>query len=204
MLYDQTIESKTLDLLRELAALPELKRFALVGGTALALQLGHRRSIDLDFFTQSDFDVDRLLEALESKFEIKITGREAFSLNCRINEVKVDFLRYRYPLLTEFHLADGFAFWSIEDIAAAKISAITNRGAKKDFYDLVELLETMSLDSVLSLYDRKYPSADRFMAIKSLSWFEDAEEEPDPISLREITWSEVKERVLVALKEITR
>lgn len=203
MLHEESIEPKTLDLLRQLANLAELKDFALVGGTGLALQLGHRKSVDLDFFSRGEFSVEALIEVLESNFDLSVTGREAFSLNCRINDVKVDFLRHRYALLSEIVLVEGIPIWSVEDIAAAKISAITNRGAKKDFYDLVEILKKRSLDSVLALYEKKYPSGDRFLAMKSLNWFEDADEEPDPMTLAGNSWTEVKDSVLTALKGIS-
>ena len=203
MLHYEAIQPETLDLLRALAPLPVFDDFALVGGTGLALQLGHRLSVDLDFFTPNDFRTDHVVEALDPNFELVVTGRAAYSLNCQINGIKVDILRHRYVLLKDPVVDDGIKLWSIEDIAAAKISAITNRGAKKDFYDLVEILSVISLDSVLSFFEKKYPSAERFMAMKSLSWFENAESEPDPIALTGLSWVEVKETVLESLNKIS-
>ncbi|MDA0349939.1 MAG: nucleotidyl transferase AbiEii/AbiGii toxin family protein [Verrucomicrobia bacterium] len=202
MLRYEAIQPEALDLLRALAPLPAFEDFALVGGTSLALQLGHRLSVDLDFFTPNDFSTDHVLEVLEPHFDLVVTGRAAYSLNCLINGIKVDILRHRYVLLKDLVVEGGIKLWSIEDIAAAKISAITNRGAKKDFYDLVAILSVMPLDSVLSCFEKKYPSGERFMAMKSLSWFEDAESEPDPITLAELNWEEVKETVLESLKKI--
>lgn len=203
MLHSNAIEPETLELLKALVILPEFENFALVGGTGLALQLGHRLSIDLDFFTQNDFSTERVVEVLESNFDLVVSGRAPFSLNCLINGIKVDIIRHRYPLLSELVVEDGVTIWSIEDIAAAKISAITSRGAKKDFFDLVEILKHMPLESVLSLFEEKYPSAERFMAMKSLSWFEDAEMEPDPMVLNELCWPNVKETVLESLRKIS-
>lgn len=202
MLHYEGIEAETLGLLKRLVTLPELEPFALVGGTGLALQLGHRLSVDLDFFTREDFDREKLESALEKNFSFEVLGRDSFSLNCMVDRIKVDFIRHHYLLVRELVTEDGITLWSVEDIAAAKISAITKRGAKKDFYDLAEILKHIPLDSVLSLFEKKYPSAERFMAMKSLCWFEDADEEPDPISLRKISWEEVEGMVLKAVKEL--
>lgn len=202
MLHYEGIEADTWDLLKRLVALPVLKPFALVGGTGLALQYGHRLSVDLDFFTVEDFDRDQLEHTLEETFEIKILGRDGFSLNCTVDGIKVDFIRHRYPLLGDLIVEDGIDIWSAKDIAAAKVSAITKRGAKKDFFDLAELLKHFSLEEALSFYEQKYPVAERFMALKSLSWFEDAEGDPDPKSLRERSWDEVKATVLKAVVEL--
>lgn len=202
MLHYEAIESGTLELLKELSSLPVLKDFALVGGTGLALQLGHRLSVDLDFFTLRAFSVDDVLASLEANFEVVVVGRAEQSLNCMINGVKADLMQHRYALLKEVLVDEPIRLWSIEDIAAAKISAISNRGAKKDFYDVVEILTQMPMDTILSCFERKYPSAERFMAIKSLSWFEDAECEPDPISLKGLEWSEVKHAILESLKDV--
>ena len=106
-------------------------------------------------------------------------------------------------LLNDLVIEDRIKLWSIEDIGAAKISAISNRGAKKYFFDIPEILSKMPLDSVLSCFEKKYPSAERFMAMQSLSWFEDAENEPDPIILTELKWAEVKARILESLKKIS-
>lgn len=202
MLFYEGIETETLGLLKQLVAFPELESFALVGGTGLALQLGHRLSVDLDFFTRDEFDREKLEESLASTFSLKILGRDTYSLNCLLDGIKVDFIRHRYPLLENLVIEDQITLWSVVDIAAAKISAITKRGAKKDFYDLVEILKHISLESVLSAYEKKYPSGERFMAMKSLNWFEDADEEPDPISLRNISWGEVKDTILIAVGKL--
>ncbi len=200
MFFENTVEPETLELLRALLALAELQDFALVGGTALALQLGHRKSIDLHFFTQTDFAATKLIDAVSSNLDTVVTGQDPFSLNCEISGVKVDLLRHRHPLISDLVTQDGITLWSIEEIAAAKILAITNRGAKKDFYDLVEIMRTIPLETIFNLFEKKYSFADRFIALKSLSWFEDADEEPDPISLRELSWPDVKNSVISALK----
>lgn len=202
MLHYEAIEPKTLDLLKALAALPGFEEFAFVGGTGLALQLGHRLSIDLDFFTQDEFQVETVVEELESNFDLNLTGKDRYSLNCRINDIKVDIIRHPYALVNKLVVEDGLSIWSIEDIAAAKISAITSRGAKKDFFDITEILKHIPLEEALNLFEKKYPSAERFMAMKSLSWFEDAERDPDPIVLNDLTWRKVKETIQEALRKI--
>ncbi|MCB1122591.1 MAG: hypothetical protein KJT03_13645 [Verrucomicrobiae bacterium] len=114
----------------------------------------------------------------------------------------MDILRHRYPLLDELVVEDKIKLWSVRDIAAAKISAITNHGAKKDFYDLAEILSHLSLESALAWFEKKYPSGERLMAMKSLSWFEDADSEPDPRTLRDLNWIQVKEIILRSLREV--
>ena len=202
MLHYEAIQPETLDLLRALAPLPVLEDFALVGGTGLALQMGHRLSVDLDFFTSKDFSTEQVVEALEPHFDLIVNGRADHSLNCRINGIKVDILRHRYKLLNDLVIEDKIRLWSIEDIAAAKISAITNRGSKKDFFDLVEILKQVPLDRVLNLFEQKYPSAEKFMAMKSLCWFEDAESDPNPIMLTKLSWKEVQKTILESLKKV--
>ena len=144
-----------------------------------------------------------MVDVLDLNFDLLITGRDPYSLNCRINGIKVDMIRHRYALVNDLVIEDGLTIWSIEDIAASKISAITNRGAKKDFFDLFEILKHISLDSVLEAFEKKYPFAEKFMAMKSLSWFEDAEGDPDPVTFHDHNWMKVKETVREELRKIS-
>jgi hypothetical protein len=84
-------------------------------------------------------------------------------------------------------------------LAAMKLKALANRGSKKDFYDMVELLDHLSLPQMISYFAEKYPDTDPFTVIRSLAWFEDAEAEPDPISLKGVTWAAVKAKVSMAV-----
>ena len=174
-----------------------LDEFALGGGTSLALRMGHRISVDLDFFTEVGFSPEELFEeiALADATVIR-NARNTLAVNA--NGVKVEFLRHAYPLLAPIDLIEGVRMLSLPDVAAMKLNAIANRGSKKDFFDVVELLEHDPLPNLLGYFASKYRSSDPFTVIRSLVWFEDAEREPDPVSMVGKTWEEVKASVVVA------
>jgi hypothetical protein len=179
--------------------------FFLVGGTALAIQIGHRRSIDLDFFTREAFDPDRILDSLSATLSthgIIVGGRASHTLNLTLSGVKVDLIRYAYPLLEPLVEAVGYTMLALPDIAAMKLAAITNRGSKKDFFDLYFLLERHSIQTLLDFYRRKYPDHDLFFVLRSLAYFEDADMEPEPIMLQQVGWGTVKETVAKAVRTL--
>jgi predicted nucleotidyltransferase component of viral defense system len=178
-------------LLFRLAPHPALHDFALGGGTSLALRFGHRLSVDLDFFTTSKFSSEELISSLDIG-AATITGRAANSLSIDADGVKLDFLRHAYPLQAAVERIDGITLVSLPDLAAMKLNAIANRGSKKDFYDLAELLRHYTIRQMIEFFSGKYPSTDPFTVIRSLAWFEDAEQEPDPLPRNAITWDEVK------------
>lgn len=131
-----------------------------------------------------------------------ITGMAEGSLQIRINDIKVEFLRRSYPPLREIEQIQGMKMWSLEDVAAMKINAIVNRGSKKDFYGLAALLKYHSLDAILACYREKYQPASLLMAIHSLAWFEDAKAEPDPISLTGESWQSIMNQIKSAIRQL--
>lgn len=191
MLQKQTVNTETLGILKELAALPILQDFALAGGTSLALRLGHRISIDLDFFTRREFDPLLLRQELKS-FQPRVINESRNTLSVVIKNVKVEFIRHDYPLIRDLKEIEGAHFYSLEDVAAMKLNAVINRGSKKDFFDLFELIKLFDLSEIISFYKEKYEVSSTLMLLKSLVYFDDAEEEPDPISLDHTDWEEVK------------
>ena len=202
MLHLETIEPKTLELLRRLQSLPIFEHSRLVGGTALALQLGHRKSIDLDMFGNIDASPEEVLEACKEAGELEIS-KTSKNINIYwVDGIKVDCVNYPYEWLDDCHVIDGVRLASINDIAAMKISAIINRGTKKDFIDLHFLLKEMSLNQILDLYDQKYPDGSRFIAIKSLTYFEDAESDPMPYMFSDITWEEIKVSIINEVRKL--
>lgn len=201
MLQKQCLLPGSLDLLHSLYRTPDLKEFYLVGGSALALQLGHRISVDFDLFTHAEFDPDSLLEKIIPLGNVHVIGKQKNTLNVLLNKIKVDFIRYNYPLIEPIATMEGIRLFSLKDIAAAKLSAITNRGTRKDFYDLAELLNHFTLNDMLDFFSIKFPDMEQFMVLKSLSWFDDAEDEPEIETLKEVSWTKVKEKVLDALKQ---
>lgn len=196
MLQVETIHPTTLAILKELSALPALSEFQLVGGTALALQIGHRQSVDLDFFTPNiDFDEQSMLRALQEIGKTVILNIDKNWLGIKFEGVKVDILKYPYPLLKPVIEENGIRLISRTDIAAMKLSAISSRGAKKDFIDLYFLLSEFSLSEMLTFYTDKFGIREHFHVIRSLTYFDDAEEDVEPVILKPVTWPNVKRHI---------
>ena len=202
MLHLETIEPKTLELLRRLQSLPIFEHSRLVGGTALALQLGHRKSIDLDMFGNIDASPEEVLEACKEAGVLEISKTSKNIHIYWVDGIKVDCVNYPYKWLDECRIPDGIRLASVRDIAAMKVSAIINRGTKKDFIDLHFLMKEMSLNKILDLYDQKYPDGSRFIAIKSLTYFEDAESDPMPYMFSDITWEEIKVSIINEVRKL--
>ena len=202
MLHLGTIEPKTLELLRRLQSLSIFEHSRLVGGTALALQLGHRKSIDLDMFGSIEATSEEIQDACRNAGELEIS-KTSKNINIYwVDGIKVDCVNYPYEWLEECKVLDGLRLASVNDIAAMKISAIINRGTKKDFIDLHFLLKAMSLNQILDLYDKKYPDGSRFIAIKSLTYFEDAESDPMPYMFNDVTWDAVKGSIITEVQKL--
>jgi hypothetical protein len=175
--------------------------FALAGGTSLALRFGHRVSVDLDFFTTEPFDPEALSVRL-GYGPASITGQAEGSLQLRIDGMKVEFLKHAYPRLAAVECIEGVEMWSLQDVAAMKLNAISNRGSKKDFYDVVALLDRFPLATMIDLYGAKYHPASLMMVIRSLAYFDDADAEPDPISLRGDSWPGVMGKIASAIRSL--
>ncbi|PIE86052.1 MAG: hypothetical protein CSA05_02585 [Bacteroidia bacterium] len=203
MLQYGAVYPTTLELLKKLMQYESLRKTFLVGGTALALQLGHRISVDIDLFSETDFDTNDILTELRKNLELQVImqkEKNSLILNARLkntnNEfVKIDFVKYPYPLLQNVKHESGIRFLSVEDIIPMKLSAIANRGAKKDFFDIYELMKTFSLSDMFKLFSKKYPNVAHFHILKSLTYFEDAEIEFDPIILNGTDWEIVKQTI---------
>lgn len=196
MLFFSAVSPETLELLREIQDLPVLNDFYLVGGTALALHYGHRISIDLDFFTNEEFNTNTLIETFKDKITLEILSVAQNSLTLNIRSVKTDFIRHNYPLLNPIQEIEGIKIISTEDIAAMKLNSTMNRGYKKDFYDIFELLNHFNLKELISFHATKYNFSSQMILLKSLVYFEDAELEPDPVSVKDIDWNSVKRKML--------
>jgi len=198
MLHLETVHPDTLDLLKRIQSLPVLSETRLVGGTALALQLGHRRSIDLDFF--GNWGEAHLQSELESCGAVVRTGGTSRLQFYEIDHVKVDFVTYDYSWLREPLCEDNIRLAQIEDIAAMKLEAVTNRGSKKDFIDVAFLLDLFPLKEMLDLYQRKYPSGLKLLVMRSLVYFDDAEMTDMPVMLKPLSWDEAKARICDAVR----
>ncbi|MEW6584693.1 MAG: nucleotidyl transferase AbiEii/AbiGii toxin family protein [Nitrospirota bacterium] len=170
--------------------------FYLAGGTGLALQLGHRKSLDLDFFTPRDFSPEQISALIKSQ-NIHTSGeiRSRGTLHCIIEGIKASFIYYdgllQFPLL-EFNSLN-IADW--RDIAAEKLRIVADRGQKKDFYDLYFSVQHLGVETLVGLAVRKFArNVNYFHLLKGLTFFEDAEKNPDPMSIdKSMTWEKVKQ-----------
>lgn len=203
MLQYKTIEPGTLQLLKSLQALPLLQGLRLVGGTALALQLGHRKSVDLDLFGDFSAEGIEIRDTLEEQFSVSVIKESKNIKIYQVDGIKVDLVNYsRYPWIDNPIEEDGITLAGIKDIAAMIVAEIIGRGTKKDFIDMNRLLQIYSLKEILDMYMQKYPDGSLFIAMKSLSYFEDAESDPMPFMFDEIDWGVVKASIREAIAGI--
>lgn len=192
---EEVINKKTERLLSALARSGLVKDFYLAGGTALALQYGHRKSVDLDWFNQKSFDTAKLKRGLIKLGRITVSSEEKDTLNLNISGVKASFLGYPYKLFFPFLCWQGVKLADHRDIACMKLDAVSSRGSKKDFIDLYFFLRNYSLDYLLKLFEKKYKKIkyNKLHIIKSLAYFDDADSEPMPIMIKDdVDWREVK------------
>jgi hypothetical protein len=181
--------------LRDLKGASVIAGFYLAGGTALALQLGHRRSHDLDFFSQELFDEEAFVQNLRRFSDVSLAAKSPHTLHAVVQGVKVSFLGYAYPLLFSLKTFLGVQVADPRDIACMKLSAIASRGARRDFVDLYAVAKEFGLGELLDLFHQKYAQT-RYNSIhllKSLVYFTDAEKDPPPDMLAPFSWDEIKQ-----------
>ncbi|MCK4784157.1 MAG: nucleotidyl transferase AbiEii/AbiGii toxin family protein [Desulfobacteraceae bacterium] len=194
-MFEQVLPENTKAILALLEKSEIIQKAYLAGGTALALQLGHRISYDLDFFTREEFNENILLPQMKkiSKFELeKIAWKTILG---KFKDVRFSIFYYEYPLLYHTKKFGMINILDLRDIAAMKIAAIASRGVKRDFVDLYFICkETVSLGDAIQLYDKKYKNlaATAIHIMKSLTYFEDAEAQDIPHMLVPVNWEEVK------------
>ena len=203
MLHIETIEPATLELLKKIQYIPEFQETRLVGGTSLALQLGHRQSIDLDIFGDVPYDTATLIQMLSGMGNIMVLQDSPAIHIFLINGVKVDFVDFKFPWRQDPLEEDGVRLAQLEDIAAMKVTAAIGRGTKKDFIDIATLLQTYTLKQILDFYQSKYPNSSLFMATKSLLYFDDAEKDAMPRMFSSLTWEETKQILTDAVEKYT-
>ena len=196
MLQTQTVVPDLMELLRKLMKVEEFSNFYLVGGTSLSLQIGHRNSIDIDLFGKKEIDSELFVGILNNFGKTEIIQSSKNILITDINGLKVDFVNYRYQLLDKPLEIDGIRMLSKKDIAAMKLNAIAGRGSKKDFIDLYFLLEEFSLQEILSFYEKKYDDGSVFMVQKSLTYFDDADNQILPKMFQDFDWETCKQKII--------
>ena len=201
MLQIQTTSPELLELLIKLMKDNFFQNFILVGGTSLALQIGHRNSIDIDMFGNQGINPKLFQEKLSEFGNIEVTQTTKNIFISSINNVKVDFVNYKYPLLKNFTELNSIRLASKEDIGAMKLNAILGRGSRKDFIDLYFLLKEFPLKQILEFYNQKYIDGSEFLVLKSLTYFEDADEQPQPQMFKPFNWEECKQKII---EEVTK
>lgn len=168
----------------------------------MALQWGHRESIDIDLFGNDFIDSEEIISELKIFDNHKILKRGKLINIFVIEGIKVDIVNYNYKWLDEAIVIDGLTMASPKDIAAMKINAITGRGSKKDFIDLFFLLKHYSLNDIYSFFEQKYPDGTLFLAYKSLTYFDDADQQTSPKVYFDTTWEEIKEEIELQYKKL--
>ena len=191
----ETLTRATANTLRALEERALLRGAYLAGGTGLALRLGHRRSLDLDFFLPDAFAEDFLLQRIQALPDVAVVGQAPQTLHLTVQGVKVSFLGYAYPVLYPFAPFMGAPVADPRDIACMKIAAIASRGAKRDFIDLYAACQRFDIAELLQLFARKYAATryNRLHILKSLTYFADADKDPPPHMLIPLDWRTVKE-----------
>lgn len=203
MLFRETLAPETWNLFVQLSESVLLKDFYLAGGTALALQMGHRKSYDLDFFQQGALKNEDILEGLSGFEKLEIVAQSPRILVLMINNIKVDFVRHPYPLIDPLNTEGSLRLAAPKDIAAMKLHAVAGRGRKRDFTDLYFLLEKFTLKEMLSFYSLKYKDGNELMVIRSLCYFGDADADPEiNFTGQTVNWMTIKETIAKAVKTL--
>ena len=202
--YFEILPAEQKKVLQLLSSQKWLNPFYLVGGTALALQLGHRQSDDFDFFSVKNIDNKNIISSLTKVGQFELIDEAENTVNGLVNNVKVSFIKYEYPLIKSTHIFQTMSLADLYDIALMKISAISGRGAKKDFIDLFFLLNHFSLSGLFNAYKDKYGvGVSNFYHLqKSLVYFDDAENEPMPKMLKHVDWNDIKKTIILKVKEL--
>ncbi len=201
------IHPKTFSLIQQLQALPELNEFYLVGGTALALQLGHRNSIDIDLFTTQEFEAADIEQLMKKHFEeVELIYQRKNTLISLVQKIKTDFIRHNYPFVKPPITEEGITFLSCEDIAAMKLNAILNSGKRlKDFVDIYFLLEHFSIRQMLEFFTKKYPHMNPLIALKAVSYFGDIDPEMDAPKMKtKLPIPKIQQRIEQAVLHSTK
>jgi hypothetical protein len=183
-----------------------LEDWTLAGGTGLALQLGHRYSEDLDLFSDGPFEPMGLAESLANVGRVRVQQAAAGTLHLELDGLRMSFLRTETSFLFDGTRYRGLTVADPRDIAVMKVIAIGGRGSRKDFVDLFFYLRNLgTLDQVLSLVHERFETADfnTYHLLKSLVYFEDAEQEPMPNMILPISWDSVKELLVAEVRRLS-
>lgn len=208
MLYPQILSKNQQESLAKLDILG--KDYYLAGGTALALQLGHRTSLDFDLYNINHFSNEELIKKLKGAFS---TGFRANKnqpkdiLFADIMGIKISVFYYPYPLVNNLIEFPPIKLASIEDISAMKVAAIVQRGKQRDFIDLYYLINKIGINKILESAYQKYPWYREMdeIVFHSLTYFDDAEKDKELRAIRVLdpnfSWKKAKETILKEIKK---
>ena len=204
-MFKDAVDARLLLLMKRISQIKSIRdKFYLAGGTALALQLGHRKSFDIDLFTKEDFDTEIFTQLILS-INGKILRDQKGTIDAVIDGIKLSMLSYPYELIEEFHNIEQIKVADIRDIACMKVVAISQRAEKKDFFDIYEILNILPPNELKILFLKKYGSnrINCYHILKSFFYFDDAENSADPVSRRNISWDDVKKFFISNEKMLT-
>ena len=196
--YWQGISAAMRQLLVHLGQQPSLRQFYLAGGTALSLQIGHRYSVDLDFFSETDevgdASRDQIIRSLRP-FSVQVIENVGGNLLMLVNGVRTGFFSYGYPLISEFVQAENVNLASQADIGLMKCDALITRGSRKDFYDLFFIARSIPLEALLRFGQQKYALFRDFplMVLESMTLFDNADRDVQPELFENVAWEQVKQ-----------
>ena len=207
MLQTATVEKGAYELLKKLMKDDVLSDFLLAGGTNLALQIGHRKSIDLDLFSYKSFDAHAIEKHLNKNYNFVV--RRVFEFDTvlgYIDDVKIDIVAHIYPLLYPPFIENEIRLYSIQDIACMKLVAISDNGSRlKDFVDIAYLSTKMSLINMLTCYQQKYNRPNFYHAVKGLSYFDDIDFSTTvELTNHPFNWKKIERRIREMIKYESR
>lgn len=196
------------ELLAVLGQIDYLQPFYLAGGTALALRLGHRISVDLDLFANLDTLDDRLragiVEELRKRYTIDRLQDSVLGLVLLADGRAASFFSYGYPLLDPTDTVSGVQIAGLRDIGLMKLDAIAGRGTRRDFYDLYSIAAHIPLDELFAVSGQKYPHSPSFgmRVLTALVDFDIADRQDEPILLQPVPWEQVKAFFVVEARRL--
>ena len=212
MLYTKTIDEPLWKVLKNLSILPELENFYLVGGTALALQFGHRKSEDLDFFTNGTFDIAEVKHALLKHYPFLELLRDkphgiSFLMTLggdQHEHRKVDIYNWAVKFIRPAILEKGIRLASPEDIAAFKLDSISSRKEQKDYVDLAVLCDRFSFEEMIGFFTEKFPFKDRRTVLTEILHTEGIEQSDKPEMLIDLTLEQAMEKIKNSVEEYSK
>lgn len=198
-MYITGIDADSLDSLKKIASTDLIKHYYLAGGTACALHMNHRISYDLDFFSSKPVEPEFLRTTLFNLGNLSIIQNESGTFNGQLNNTKISFFSYPYTLMDKPEIFEKTSVATLRDLACMKLESISTRGVKRDFVDLYQICQVYSLFQTITWFKHKYQEQNISVphVLKSLVYFVDAEDNPEPNMKIDYSWNNIKSFFLV-------